>query len=194
MAATPHTLGPGHVYVRFRGNTEGNYVGTAEVAPVIEVEQPKLMVMNDLAGRTYPFQKVEDGERHTYTVVLNKFDYAVWKGVRDTYYHQLSIINHGSDDRFKRGSLHMGIGDFQLIHVHDFTGVLPAHPLAQVDEPVGRLYCSAELVGYKEDPSANRVQTIAAVFRCDALYDSSTRRFNLYTEVAANFGLLTPIT
>lgn len=194
MATRVQTLGPGHVYIKFRGDMTGvlesvySYLGTCETCPVVEIDQPKLPVMNDLAGRTFPFQKVEDGEQHLVTLVLNKFDYTVWRRAYDTYHHLTLITNHGIDDRYKRGSLHMGIGDFQLLLVNDFSGVAPFHPLAQADQPIGRLYFSAELVKAKEDPSANRAQTIAAAFRCDGIWDSSSRSFFTYTETSSGIG------
>lgn len=189
MAAFPHTLGPGHIFVRFRqitgfGSPTGtNYLGTCEITPVIQVEQARVEMKNDLAGRTYPFQKVEDGERHTYTATLNRFDYTIWKALRDTYYHRQAIAVHGTDDRWKRGSLHIGFGDVILIHVNGFQGLAgDAHPLALPEQPLGRMYFSAELAAFTEDPSANRVQTIAAAFKCDASYDAANQELDLYSE------------
>lgn len=199
MPAAMHVLGPGHLFVRFRAQVDptANYVGTAEIAPVIEVESPKLEVKNDLTGRTYPFQKVEDGERHTYTIVLNRFDYVIWNAIRDTYDHTTNQNIHGRDGKNKRGSLYMGVGDFQLIHIHDFTYISPVHhdpddsPFT-LGEPRGRIYQSAELIAYKEDPSANRVQTIAATFRCDGIYtnDGDDRFIWTFSEDPADFGAL----
>lgn len=190
MSAQLQTLGTVWHYVRFRGQSIASFLGTAEVTPVIQAEPAKLRVQNDIAGRTMGIQDVYDGERHVVNTVLNRFDYAVWKACRDSYYHLASITNHGVDDRYKRGSLLRGIGDFQLILVYDFTGVAPAHPLATADQPVGRMYYSAVLDGWGEDAGATKVQAMPCTFGCESVYDPSTRSFGLYTEVAANFGTL----
>lgn len=190
--ANPQTLGPGHLFVQLRNgiggiDTQPSYLGTAEVAPIVAARPFKLKVMNDLAGRSAPFQKVGDGETHLYSITLNRFDYAVWNRVRNAFYHAAAITNHGIDDRFTRGSLEMGLADMRLVHVNQFTGLSPAHPLALPEQPVGRMYYSAELVDYHEDTQGTRVMAITAVFECDGLYDPSALRFLHYTEVASNF-------
>ena len=194
MPANVQTLGPGHVFVRFRGNSTANYLGTAEIAPRIEKQYGSLEVKNDLASRQFPFQRVDDGEIHVYSCVLSRYDYLIMRALQDRYAHQAAFTNQGIDSRFKRGSLVMGIGDVQLIHVNDFTGVQPTHPLATADQPPGRLYYSANLMTAADDAGATRANFIPLVFQCDALYDPTTRQFFLYSEVPSNFGSLGPIT
>lgn len=194
MAAKEHALGTIHHFVRFRGEAAALYLGTAEVTPLVDGEPMLLEVKNDLAGRQLGIQDVDDGERHTVSTVINRFDFTTWKRVSDRYYHLGTVASRGLDDKNKRGSLIRGIGDFQLILLYDFTAVAPTHPLATAEQPVGRLYYSANPVVWKEDPSATRVMAIPVSFRCESIYDPSTRSFGLYTEDPAKFGNLGTIT
>jgi hypothetical protein len=189
-----HTLGPAHIFVRFRGESTALYLGTSETAPRIDKDPLALEVKNDLSSRQAPFQLVDDGEVHSYTTVLTRYDYAVMKRVLDRYYHTGAVATMGRDDRFKRGSLVLGIGDFQLVHVNDFTGVSPTHPLALPEQPAGRLYYSAVVSKAAEDAGATRAVFQPISFACNAVYDPNTRVFGLFTEDPSAFGSLAPIT
>lgn len=188
-----HSFGPVHHFVRFRGEALGLYLGTAEVSPRVDVTPYTLGVMNDLAGRQTAYQDVDDGEEHAVASVLNNVDIAVFKRVRDRVDHLADPNTHGFDDRHRRGSMVRGYGDFQLILIYEFTGVLPAHPQADVDMQQGRIYASCPFVAYREDASKTRITEYACTFLCKSLYNPGLRGFQLYSEKSADFGTLAPI-
>ena len=179
MASLIHVTGPTHLYVRGRAaSASWLYLGTAKVSPVVEADPSYLPVMNDLAGRSKPIQKIYDGESHAVTVTLTRFDYTVWRICRDAQSHSLTLADHGYDGRLERGNLAMGGGDFELILKYDFYGTAAA----TADLPQGRWYSSAVVGNYREDAIGTRSQEISARFDCDALYVPASREFWLYSE------------
>lgn len=183
MPALFHTPGPVLVYAKGLADSTFSFLGTATVTPEFEAKPAYLPVMNDLAGRSVPMQRIYDGEEHLIYCTLNRFNYTLWKALRDAQTHTLDITNHGVDTRLERGSLTVSAGDFQLLFKNDFYGTAAG----TADLPIGRVYYSAIVAAYKES-GATRVQEIATVFQTSNVYDAANRRFSLYTEVTAAFG------
>lgn len=178
MAALQHTTGPIHLFVRFRGASTVFYLGTCEVAPEVTADPSYLPVMNDLRGRSKPHDKIYDGESHFVFATINRFDYPIWKRCREAISHDATLAALGFDGRVENGRLVAGVGDFELILLYDHHGT----GAATVDLPQGRIYRSVVVGGYKESTQGTRVQTIAARFDCEGLYDAANRQYLLYSE------------
>lgn len=201
MAAFLHSGGPTHVYAAFRTAGAGpgpfpaqtpQYLGTAESSPIVEAQQFVLDVKNDLAGRQATFASVDDGEEHVVTMAINRFDYTVWKAVRDRVNHQASVAGHGWDTRLKRGTVITGSYDIALVLAFEFAAFQPSHPQIAADYPLGRYYYSAHPASYREDKTGTRIDTVAVAFRCVPVYDTADKIFKLYTEDPAKLGTIPP--
>lgn len=180
MASLFYAPGAVEHYVRIRGSSSAEYLGTAVTAPEVETRPAYLNVINDIGGRTLPMQKVGDREQHVITTTLNRFDYDV--------YNRLKITGNGSGglgfhDNTTQGVLTLNYLDFELILV--FAAVL-ANPAAFPAYPVGRRYWSGQIVGSKESTVGTRVQEIALVIECNELFNPANRVFDLYTEITSS--------
>jgi hypothetical protein len=188
MPALIHCTGAVHHFVAFR-NTPGTYryLGTAEVAPEVTADVSYLEVKNDLRGRSKPFQLIADGESHQIITTLNRFDYSTWKACKDYFKHTNNLATMGREGRLETGNLVLNQGDFELVLLYDYAGTVAATP----DLPAGRRYYSAVVGTFRESTAGNRVQTIAARFDCNAMYNAAGgRTFDLYTENLAGLTLL----
>jgi hypothetical protein len=183
MAANLYTTGAIEHFVTVAGTTY--YLGTATTAPEIENRPAFLNVINDLGGRTVPFQKVPDRSQHIITTTLNRFDWAVYKRicmdqinaagiVRDE-----SITTHGILALGSATTLSNGLADFELTLVYTLAGT----PVAPVDLPPGRRYWSCVVLGSKESTVGTRVEEVSLVLEANQLFDPVTRSFVLYSEV-----------
>jgi len=180
MASLLHVTGPTHLYARGRAaSAPWLYLGTAKVSPVVDADPVYIPVMSDLAGRSKPIQKIYDGESHAVSLTLTRFDYTVWRMLRDAQSHSSTLADHGYDSRIERGNLVMGGGDFELVLKYDYYGTVAATG----DLPQGRWYSSAVVGNYREDSIGTRSQEISVRFDCDAMYVPLTREFWLYTEI-----------
>lgn len=177
MGAFTHVTGPQEIAVRFRGQAQGSYLGTAVTAPEIDLNFATINVMNDLGGRSVPFQKVFDGEQHVLSAVLNRVDMTVLKQIRDLTHN---VSNLGYEGQIERGTLMIGNNDFELQFNNVFYGQSAAP--AQSDTPAGRRYASAILLAAKESTVGTRVQEIALQFECNAVFNPTARAFDLFTE------------
>lgn len=179
MPSLLHCTGPTHIYAKGRSSAASwLYVGTAVTSPAVEADPAYIQVMNDVSGRSKPHQLIYDGETHALTVTFNRFDYNVWKALRDAYSHSTVLADHGYDGRFERGNLVLGAGDFELALAYDYGGT----PAATVGLPLGRWYASAVVGAYREDTAGTRVMEISARFDCNAIYNPATREHWLYSE------------
>jgi hypothetical protein len=194
MSALVSTPGPIHLWARFRSNPIAAYLGTAVTAPEPEHDFAYLPVMNDIGGRSKAFQLIQDGEDAIVTMVLNRFDLNVCRGIRAL--HSAAgggaITGLGSETPFARGSLVIGVSDFELVVVNKYAGTPAA---GNSDLQVGRRYVSAHLEKYKESTVGNRVLEVAMIVKCENGYVVTgplAGGFQLYTET--DLGPLAPIT
>lgn len=182
MAALTHLTGPIDHYVRFRDNST-YYLGTANTAPEVAGMPAYLNVPNDLAGRTYPLLRINDGAIHMVTSVLNRFDLALARQIRDAS-KVGGLQNPGKDTLVTRGQIMTGVFDFELILVNTYFGTVAATP----DLAFGRVYFSTLPEDYKESTVGTKVLDLAFTFRCDNLFDPTTRTFKLYSEAVGDIG------
>lgn len=171
MAAFQFTPGPIEHFVKFRGGTTA-YLGTAVLAPEIERRPAYINVQNDLGGRSVPFQKVYDGAQHIITTTLNRFDWDVYALLSE------DDVDIGFDSGTQRGSLVLGDQDFELVLVNSFSG---SASLSSAYPP-GRRYWSCILLGARESTVGTRVTEVSLVFEANALFDASTRIFELFSD------------
>jgi hypothetical protein len=212
MAVGVRTPGPIHIFAAFRtgtntpngnnpasspGTTAGYYVGTCVEAPEPEDEKFKLPVMNDLSGRSVPFQLVQDGEVWLVMMTLNRFDLDIVKWMRAVdsgvpfagpAAPPLNVL--GSETGFARGTLVMGVSDFQLITVNGYAGTAAA---GMVDLSTARTFKTSTIRKYKESTAGTRVLEVAMAIECQNLFDPTTRGFSCYAEGPPQVPLL-PIT
>ena len=188
------TPGPIHLFARFRNNTTADYLGTSVVCPEPEGEKFKLPVMNDLSGRSVPFQLVQDGESHMVMATMNRFDITVYRAIRAL---ESGGAGLGFEGPFARGTLVMGVSDFELILVNQYAGTVVqgfsgTAGSATADLNAGRRYFSSNLRKYKESTAGNRVLEIALAIECQNIFVPLTGGFALYSET--DLGVLGPIT
>lgn len=193
------TPGPINIFTRFRASPGTNetlalYLGTCIQAPEPEAEFYNIPVMNDLSGRSVPFQIVQDGEKDMVILVMNRFDITVARRIRAIRNGGLGFgAGLGSESGYARGTLMLGISDFELILVNAYYGN-PAAGTTPADLNPGRRYYSANCLKYKESTVGTRTLEIAMAMECNNIFNTSNRGFNLYTEDPANFGNLAPLT
>jgi len=176
------TPGPIDHYVIFRGQSQAQYLGTAVIAPDQEAEDFKIPVLNDLGGRSVPFQLVQDGEQWLIMTTLNRFDLAVCRQLRaipGAGPGQNSVL--GSETGRARGTLVIGVSDFQLVLVNTYAGTSSAgvNPAAL---NAARGFYSSSILKYKESTAGTRVLEVSLAIQCNNVFDPASRGFGLYTE------------
>lgn len=186
MAAFQFTPGPKDLYARFRAAPGGSlnnwaYLGTCVTAPEPEEEQFKIPVMNDLGGRSVPFQLVQDGETASLICTLNRFDLTVARLIRAQSSGMFSIAGVGQESGTARGTLVIGVSDFQFIIYNRYGGLAVSGPANGVS-PNGRCYLSANCRKYKESTVGTRVEEVAFALDFQNVYFPQTGGFGLYTE------------
>lgn len=185
------TPGPIDHYVQLRGEGTARYLGTAVLAPDQEAEDYTIPVMNDLGGRSVPFQLVQDGEDWLVMTTMNRFDMSVLNAIR--------ALQSGGPDQPKtlgtetgraRGTLVIGISDFQLILVNTYAGT-PSAGANAGDLPIARGFYSSKILKYKESTQGTRVLEVSMAIKCNNVFNPVTRGFSLYTQ--GNPGNLGPV-
>lgn len=205
MSMGIRTPGAIHHFVAFRngaGNiSAGYYLGTAVAAPEQDNEKFKIPVMNDLGGRSVPFQLVQDGEKWLVTTTMNRFDLGLCRSIRaledgtnpvpapiDTPSTAPGAVP-GTESALARGTLVLGITDFVLVLVNSYAGTASAGQfvggISASDLANGRTFYSANLRTYKESTVGTRVLEVAMAIECLPLFDQQTRRFATYAEGVA---------
>lgn len=166
-------------YVKFRHGTT-RYLGTATLAPEIEVRPAWIDIKNDLGGRTVPMDKVRDREQHVISTTLNRFDWDTYKALQGLGVGS-SPAAVGETD-LTHGTLTFGSSDFELALVYRLFGTsgTPA------DTPQGRRYYSCVLLGARESTVGTRIMEVALVVEANQLFIPATRLFSFYSEVAAD--------
>jgi len=165
-----HVTGPVHHYVRipdpYGQGSQGAilYLGTCEVQPRVQISYAKVPIMNDIAGRTLPAQKKDDGQSATIAALLNRFS-------QDTLYEARSadlFYGAGRQGRFARGTLMYGVKTFELWQV--FENYLDVDTRAMFpDLPIGYYWPQVEWVAL-EDVPGNSDQKVLCQWEASALW------------------------
>ncbi len=180
MAVGQYCNGPIDHYVQFRGESTAVYLGTAVIAPEQEAEDFKIPVLNDLGGRSVPFQLVQDGEQWLCMTTLNRFDMAVLNRLRalpGAGPGQVPVI--GQESGRARGTLVIGINDFQLVLVNTY-GNTPSAGVNAGQLNTYRGFASATILKYKESTAGTRVLEASLAIQCNNVFDPASRGFLLY--------------
>jgi len=149
-----HVTGPVHHYVRFPdwsvavgATSDIQYLGTCEVQPRVQITYAKLPVMNDIAGRTLPAQKKDDGQTATIAALINRMSQDVLWNLRASEL----VKNAGRQGRFARGQLMYGIKTFELWQV--FENYLDVDTRALYpDLPIGYYWPQVEWAVLEDAP------------------------------------------
>lgn len=203
MPMGTHTPGPIHLFCRFRGASTVYYLGTCVAAPEPEHHKSRIPVMNDLAGRSEPFQIIKDGENALIMATMNRYDGSLLQSIR-----ALDAINTppaaplsgsnivGQEFPDTRGTLVIGYTDFQLIVWWEYNTIAGASGTAN-DLPAVRQYNSVELTDYKESTIPTRAMEVACAFKAVSVYSVANFGFfggvgneccGLYTEQLSFIG------
>lgn len=189
MSQGIRTPGPITAFAALR-DTAGNlsagfYLGTCVTAPEPEGEKFKIPVMNDLGGRSVPFQLVKDGETWLIPLTMNRFDYTLCQQIRALDGGGAPV---GSETGLARGTLVIGISDFVLCLVNQYAGTPSAGTfvggLGNSDLIVSRTFATCNLRKYKESTVGTRVLEVAMMIEAQNVFDQTTRGFTLLTEGA----------
>lgn len=196
MSAGQYTPGPQHVYARFRSNPVAAYLGTCVRAPDPEHEFSYLDVMNDIGGRSVPYQLVQDGENARIVLVMNRFDIVVCRQIRalQAAAGGGSVSQLGTTTAYGRGTLVIGSSDFELVFVNAYAGTPAAGlPLSVATNlNAGRRYYSTVPTKYKESTEGSRVLEVALALRCEnGAISGGVGGFALYSET--DLGQLGPV-
>lgn len=188
MPTNIFTPGPIFHYVRFRNASTIHFLGTAVAAPEQDGEKFKIPVMNDLGGRSVPFQLIQDGEIWNVTTTLNRFDLLVARAVRSLESGRAPTVPPaagvlGSETSQARGTLNIGVSDFELFLVNGYAGTPAAGTAGTAAAELNRVrgFASCNLRRYKESTVGTRVLEVAMAIECQ----------NMFTPTGANpFGFV----
>jgi hypothetical protein len=201
MANQIFTPGPITLFVRFRTNSTIRYLGTCVSAPEPEGEQFKIPVMNDLGGRSVPFQLIQDGEMWQVSVTMNRFDLPLCRAIRSLSSGVVPTVpvdlnTFGSETGRARGTLVLGVSDMQLFMVNTYAGTPQAGTFspggsAQADLNTMRAFASVNLRKYKESTAGTRVLEVAMALDCQNIWlpDASgdfARGFTIFSEATTS--------
>jgi len=190
MSMGIRTPGAIHLFARSRLISVARHIGTCVTAPEPEHEKFRIPVMNDLGGRSVPFQTIYDGETALVIATMNRFNYELIQQMRALDSNAL-----GTDMPGTRGTLTLGIRDWQLLLIYEYAGTLSAGSFnGPSDLPLGRLYASSTIRKYKESTVGTRVQEVTLAIECNNIFSlNGTGQFALYTEDGTQFGPREPI-
>lgn len=182
-----HTPGPKELYAKFRSSVSGGsgtdwqFVGTCVTAPDISMLPKYIDVYNDYGGRSVPTQLVWDGSESRIACTLNRVDLNVCRNIRDQAERSGSLDRVGRETTLDRGSLVIGVSDFEFAFKNLFFGTANATP----GMPPGRHYFSVVLEGYEEHNTGTRVEEVSLLLRCNNLFLPTG--FAQFTEDPAEF-------
>lgn len=189
-----HTPGPKELYVRFRTNdvfsvagTDWQFLGTCVTAPDLATEPKFINVFNDYGGRSVPTQLIWDGSESRVACTVNRVDLAVARNIRDQAHRFGTLASVGRETNKERGSLVLGVNDFELIFRNTYYGT----GNATLGMPPGRYYFSVVLENYEEHTTGTRVEDVSFLFRCNNLYLGGNG-FAQFTEDPSEFPTLVP--
>jgi len=179
------TPGAQELWVRFRGQSQAQYWGTAVTAPEFEEIPRYIEIKNDLAGRQEPHQLIYDGQSALVSVTLNRLDSAVTRNVRD-HWARAGGAQTGNDPYYARGSVVLGNNDFSVIVLNSFGGTI----YSPTGMNTGRLYYACTVAGYKESAAGTRTMEVAVVLRAWSRWVGPGFGFACFTEDSTQFGIL----
>jgi hypothetical protein len=186
-----HTPGPKELWVKFRSSllggsgTDWQFLGTCVTAPDISLFPKHIDVYNDYGGRSVPTQIIQDGSESRVACTINYVDLNVVRNVRDAVERSGQPNRVGKETGVDRGSLVIGVSDFELAFKNVYYGTIQGTP----GLPPGRYYYSAILEGYEEHTTGTRVEDVSMLFRCNN-YPVGSSGFIQYTEDPAEFPTL----
>lgn len=182
MPAAVFTPGPIHHFALFVGESTPYYLGTAILAPENEAEKFKIPVMNDLSGRSVPFQLVQDGEIWYVMTSMNRFNQAVIDRIMALESGGAAL---GQESGLARGTLTIGVSDWSLILLNGYATTPAASNTNPELLPVGRQWFSCNVRKYKESTVGTRTKEVAMSIECQNMFIPSTRGFKSYTQSSA---------
>lgn len=163
------------------------YLGTCVTAPDTEAEKFKIPVMNDLGGRSVPFQLIKDGEIWMVSCTLNRFNRSGINSLLalDSSTNGTLGASLGSETGTARGTLVLGVSDWSLIVINQYANT-PAAGTTPAALAGGRRYHSANIRKYKENTEGTRVLEVAMSIELQNLFNNETLGFTNYSVVPAN--------
>lgn len=185
MATDQFTPGPIHLFGTIGTQTPA-YLGTCVAAPEQEGEKFKIPIMNDLGGRSVPFQLVQDGETWMVMATMNRFNISNIYTLlaRESGIPGTAATVPGVETGASRGTLYIGVSDWQLVLVNGYAGTTSAGT-TPANLPGGRLYYSANIRKYKESTVGTRVLEVAMAIELQNVFNPTTRGFSLYKNLTA---------
>lgn len=187
------TAGPILMYVvipQFTTDT-AFFLGTNVTTPKQRQEQYEIPVFNDLGGRSARFQSISDGEEWKLSTTLNRFDMNVVRAIRYLKSGSVFISSPspnplafpltglatplGTQNRYGRGTMVMGVQDFQLILVNSYAGTTAAGlpTAAAADLNTARGFSSCSVTAYEEDSESTRVLEVSMMIEARGLFNPS---------------------
>lgn len=182
MPTNIFTPGPIFHYVRFRNASTFHFLGTAVTAPEQDGEKFKIPVMNDLGGRSVPFQLIQDGEIWNVTTTLNRFDIQIARDIRalESGFPAGGAAGPpagalGAETNLARGTLNIGVSDFELFLVNGYAGTTSAGTGVGAGSAIAdlnrvRAFASCNLRKYKESTVGTRVLEVAMAIECQNMF------------------------
>lgn len=167
MPANFSTPGPIHHFAAFRGQSQPVYLGTSVLAPEPEGEKFKIPVMNDMGGRSVPFQLVQDGETWMVYTTLNRVDLDVVRTIRALEGAGAAV---GTENPTARGRLVLGVSDWSLILLNEYAAKGNVIAAANPQLNVGRQWFTCNLRKYKESTVGTRVLEVSMAVECQNVY------------------------
>lgn len=163
-----HVTGAVHHYVRIAGaqNLEEPilYLGTAEITPIIQEISHGQDVMNDIAGKTLPLQRTDDGSEAIIAVALTYFSKEAHAAIKSAGIRAGRRLAPGIETRWSRGGLKFGVTTIELWQVFEnyFNPNTVGGKSAGL-EP-GFYWPQCELVNADFPKSGTQAQTALVVF------------------------------
>jgi hypothetical protein len=162
-----------HHYVRITsvgGSQEIYALGQAEVTPQMTRLKHKQRVMNDIAGKTLPFQKTYDGEDARVSVLLSRFSNLAWGALLEQDESLGGLIPiAGQESRWARGSLVYGQTSFELWQVYD-NFFAPAGVDVGENLEIGWYWPQVEIVEHDTIAAGTQAEKLMLVFECTAYW------------------------
>jgi len=167
------------------------FLGTHVTSPKERMEGYEIPVFNDLGGRSARFQSISDGEEGRISLTLNRFDMNVVRAIRYLKSGSVFISSPspnpsvfpltglatplGTQNRYGRGTMVMGIQDFQLILANSYAGTTAAGlpTTATIDLNTARGYASCSVTAYEEDRETTRVLEVSMAIESRGLFNPS---------------------
>jgi hypothetical protein len=197
-SAFMHTPGAIDHYVRLRQSIVTTsqtvpantwlYLGTAVTAPEPETENHYIDVLNDLAGRSVPFQLVYDGQSEMVITSLNRFSYSIYQAIKS-----MKPGGIGTDGGLQgapqvgRGVLVIGNYDFELVLVNTYYATQAALNInnpGDTEYPAARYYKSVVLRKDKESTVGTRVTEVALMLQSNNAFNSTDRTFTIGNDLS----------